>query len=53
MKKFLKFSVSIFCISLLTGCPPFASLEEANHIEPNNNVQDTTPEFDYQEAYLI
>lgn len=53
MKRFFKFSVSIFCLSLLSACPPWASLDEAQNDSPSEIIQEPTPEFVYDEAQLI
>jgi hypothetical protein len=53
MKRFFKFSVSIFCISLLSACPPWASLDEAQNNNSDEVIEDAAPEYVYDEALLI
>ena len=53
MKRFFKFSVSIFCLSLLCACPPWAALEEAQNTNSSEITEDPTPKNVYDEALLI
>ena len=53
MKRFFKFSVSIFCLSLLSACPPWAALDEAQNTNANEVIEDPAPEIVYDEAILI
>jgi hypothetical protein len=53
MKRFFKFSVSIFCLSLLSACPPWASLDEAQKTDANEAIEEHAPEYVYDEAILI
>ncbi|MEM7084908.1 MAG: hypothetical protein AAF489_01920 [Bacteroidota bacterium] len=53
MKRFFKFGVSVFCLSLLNSCPPWAAQGENQGINTNEVIERPAPELMYPKADLI
>jgi len=53
MKRFFKFTISICSLLSLSGCPPWVSVNEANHTPPIESVEQSTSDFQAEQAVLL